>query len=166
MKARQTFLAALLSVALTPLAACSQKSDSASTPISTSPQTSASAAGTRDNAACDGLAATLGAWGASFTDASGGLADAGGDVGKTQAVVDKVRAMNTKTASDLRAEAGKTADAAVKKVAVDLAVSLDKVNTQLDVRQIAQNPDKLTAIFDVPEYAAAAEAYEKVCGTA
>ena len=117
-----------------------------------------------DKAACETLSVKLGAWGASFAEAVAGLAGAGNDVNKVKAVVDKVKAANTKTAAELRAEASKTSDTGVKKVANDLASTLEKINTQLDPNQIAQDPDKLTAIFDGPEYVASAEAYEKLCG--
>jgi hypothetical protein len=118
----------------------------------------------QDKAACEAITLKLSAWGAAFADAAAGLASAGNDVNKVKAVVDKAKAANSKFATELRAEGAKTSDAAVKKVANDLATALEKINGQLDPNQIAQNPDKLTAIFDAPEYAASAEAYEKLCG--
>jgi len=176
---RRVLVVATLWATLLPVAACSDKSptDKANPPAGGSPGASASpgasgapggpgtVTGTaKDKAACEAISVTLSTWGASFAEAAGGLSAAGGDAAKVKAVVDKVKAANTKTAGELRAQANKTSDASVKKVANDLAAALDKVNTQLDPNQIAQDPDKLTAIFDAPEYAASAEAYEKVCG--
>ena len=116
-----------------------------------------------DKEACTRVATKLGEWGRAFADAAGGLAAAGTDVGKVQGVVNAVKAANTKFATELRGEASKTKDAGVKRVTSDLAGALDKINTELDAAKIAKDPDALTAAFDQPWYAAAAEAYEKVC---
>jgi acetylornithine deacetylase/succinyl-diaminopimelate desuccinylase-like protein len=116
-----------------------------------------------DKEACTRVATKLGEWGQAFANAAAGLAQAGSDTGKVQTVVNGVKAANTKFAGDLRAEASKTKDEAVKKVTSDLAAAMDSVNSQLDAAKIAKDPDSLTAAFDQPAYAAAAEAYEKVC---
>jgi hypothetical protein len=179
---RRILVVAMLCATFLPVAACSDKpaadaanakptasgsaAPSASTGPSGAPEGSAVTGTAKDKGACEAISVTLSAWGASFAEAAAGLSTAGGDVNKVKPVVDKVKAANTKAAGELRAQANKTSDASVKKVANDLAASLEKVNTQLDPNQIAQDPDKLSAIFDAPEYAASAEAYEKVCGTA
>ena len=87
-------------------------------------------------------------------------------MGKVQVVVDKVKAANTKFAAELRAEGDKSKDPQVKKVAGELAVALEKINTSLNAQQVAANPDALTAMFDSPEYTTAADNYEKLCGGA
>lgn len=117
----------------------------------------------KDKDACTRVATKLGEWGQAFANAAAGLAEAGTDTGKVQTVVNAVKAANSKFATELRGEASKTKDDAVKKVTSDLATSMDKINSQLDAAKIAQNPDALTAAFDQPEYATAAESYEKVC---
>jgi hypothetical protein len=40
---------------------------------------------------------------------------------------------------------------------------MDKINSLLDPGKVAKDPDALTAVFDDPAYATAAEAYEQVC---
>jgi len=116
-----------------------------------------------DKEACTRVATKLGEWGQAFANAAAGLGDAGSDVGKVQVVVNAVKAANTKFATELRGEASKTKDASVKQVTSDLAGAMDKINSELDAAKIAKDPEALTAAFDQPGYAAAAEAYEKVC---
>ena len=116
-----------------------------------------------DKEACTRVATKLGEWGQAFANAAAGLAEAGSDTGKVQNVVNAVKTANSKFAGELRTEASKTKDASVKKVTTDLAAAMDSINTQLDAAKIAKDPDSLTAAFDQPAYAAAAEAYEKVC---
>lgn len=116
-----------------------------------------------DKEACTRVATKLGEWGQAFASAAAGLPAAGTDTGKIQGVVNGVKAANTKFATELRGEASKTKDAQVKKVTTDMAAAMDKINTELDASKIAKDPDALTAAFDQPIYAAAAEAYEKVC---
>lgn len=177
---RRILVAAALCATLLPVAACSDSpgADNKANPsanASANPQGSAGPSGgpggsgqiggtAQDKAACEAISVKLSAWGAAFAEATAGLSSAGNDSAKVKAVVDKAKAANTKAASELRAEAAKTGDAAVKKVATDLAGALEKINTQLNADEIAKDPDKLVAIFDAPEYAASAEAYEKVCG--
>jgi len=116
-----------------------------------------------DKEACTRVATKLSEWGEAFATAASGLPAAGTDASKIQGVVNAVKAANTKFATELRAEASKTNDAGVKKVASDLAAAMDKINSELDASKIAKDPDALTAAFDQPGYAEAAEAYEKVC---
>jgi len=172
---RRILVAAVLCAALVPVAACSPKSgpdtaakSSASANASTGPSGSTGGgpgATATDKAACEAMSAKLSTWGAAFAEAAGGLTDAGSDVNKVKVIVDKTKAANSAAAAGLRAEAGKTSDPVAKKVATDLATALEKANTQLDPNQIAQNPDKFTGVFSSTEYAAAAEAYEKACGS-
>jgi hypothetical protein len=140
-------------------AATATASDQASSPA-------VGATGTAsDKAACARVAGRLGEWGQAFANAAAGLPAAGSDAGKVQAVVIAAKAVNSRFATDLRAEASKTKDAEVKKVTTDLAAALDKINSELDAQKIAQDHDALTAAFDQPGYAAAAAAYEKVCAS-
>jgi hypothetical protein len=117
----------------------------------------------KDKDACARVATKLGQWGEAFATAASGLAEAGTDVSKIQNVVNAVKAANTKFANELRAEASRTSDAEVKRVTTDMAAAMDKINTELDAGKIASSPDALTAAFDQPGYAAAAENYERVC---
>lgn len=183
---RRILVAAALCAALLPIAACSDKpaNNANPSPNSTSPGSvpgspgasgapgsstgpGGGATGTStDKAACEAISVKLGAWGGAFADAASGLSSAGNDVKKVEAIVNKVKAANTKFAGEIRAEGAKSRDPQVKKVADDLAGSLDKINGQLNAQKVADNPDSLVAIFEVPEYAAAAENYEKLCGAA
>jgi hypothetical protein len=117
----------------------------------------------QDKNACTNITARLSDWGLAFANAAAGLGSAGSDKAKIETVVNDTKAANAKFAGELRAEAGKTSDAEVKKVANDLAAALDKINGQLDPNKVAEDPNVLLSAFDLPEYAAAADAYEKVC---
>jgi hypothetical protein len=117
-----------------------------------------------DKAACESVTAKLSAWGTSFAAIVGELTGAGNDVKKIEPIVKKAQEANTKFAGELRAEAGKTKDAELKKTAEDLAGTLEKINTQLNPQQIAQDPNSLLAIFEMPEFAASADSFQKVCG--
>jgi hypothetical protein len=119
---------------------------------------------TADKAVCATLTTKLSDWGSSFAEVAGGLAAAGTDVSKVQPIVNNAKTANTKFATELRAEGGKSADPEVKKVAEGLAVTMEKINGQLNAEAIAKDPNALLAIFDTPEFAASAEAFEKVCG--
>ncbi|HCT78795.1 MAG TPA: hypothetical protein DGT23_19990 [Micromonosporaceae bacterium] len=181
---RRILVAAALCAALLPIAACSDKpannanpTANATSPGSTPSPGSSGAPGSpgpgggptgtsTDKAACEAISVKLGAWGGAFAEAAGGLSSAGNDVKKVEVVVNKVKAANTKFAGEIRAEGANSKDPQVKKVADDLAGSLDKINSQLSAQKVAENPDSLVAIFEVPEYAAAAENYEKLCGAA
>lgn len=182
---RRILVAAALCATLLPIAACSDGPESESTAqpgatTSTGAGASPGASGapgatgapgdapaaTTDKAACEALSAKLGTWGGEFATAASGITDAGNDVGKVQAVIDKVRAANSKFAEGLRAEGTKAKDAAVTKVAGDLAAALEKISSSLNAQQVAANPDALLAIFDSPEYMNAAETFEKLCGRA
>lgn len=176
----------LVAVALLGLAACSDNKPPAANPPagSSSPDTTGTTppdatptgapgtappgeAGTaKDKAACTAIVTKLSDWGLAFSNAVGGLGDAGNDAAKVDAVVKQAKAANSKFAGELRAEAAKTNDAQVKKVANDLAAAFDKANTQMDPQKIAKDPGALMAGFDAPDYGAAYEAYEKVCGGA
>ena len=171
----------VVAVALLGLAACSDDTPKAADPqagssagpsAGTIPDATGSGAPTApqggtgtatDKAACAAIETKLSEWGRAFGTAIGGLGAAGSDTAKVTEVVNQAKAANTRFADALRAEAGKTKDAHVKKVATDLGATLDKLNTQLDPQQIAKDPGALTAAFDSPGYAAATDAYEKVC---
>jgi hypothetical protein len=177
-------VAALCAATLLPLAACSDGPESESTALpgattssgatpgqSASPGATGGPGGgpvgtTTDKAACAAITVNLGAWGGAFAEAAGGLATAGNDTGKVQVVVDKVKAANTKFAGELRTAGDKSTDQQVKKVAGELAVALEKINTSLNAQAVAANPDALTAMFDSPEYTTASDNYEKLCGGA
>lgn len=116
-----------------------------------------------DKSACAAITGKLSEWGQAFANAAAGLSSANGDQAKVDAVVREVKAANTKFAGELKTEASKTGDAQVKKVANDLAAALEKINGQLDPKKVAQDPNVLLAAFDLPDYAMAADAYEKVC---
>jgi hypothetical protein len=178
---RRILAAVVLCATLLPVAACSGKSAADSANPSAKPSGASGSTGgpsgapgspgaggntgtASDKAACEAITVKLSAWGGAFADVLTGLASAGNDVNKVKAVVDKAKASNSKYAGELRAVAASTGDAAVKKVATDLAATLEQFNTRLDPNQIAQDPDKMTAMLEAPEYAASAEAYEKVCG--
>jgi hypothetical protein len=182
---RRILVVAALCATLLPIAACSDtpKSESTALPEASSSTGADSTPGagapgatgapgggapgaTTDKAACVAIATKLGTWGGAFADAVGGLAAAGNDVSKVQVVVDKIKAANTMFAGELRAEGDKSKDTQVKKVAGDLAAQLEKINTSISAQSVASNPDVLTAMFDTPEYMAAADNYEKVCGGA
>ncbi len=186
---RRILVAAALCATLLPIAACSDgpKSDSTALPGATSstgagatpgaggPSGAPGATGgpgggapgtTTDKASCEAITAKLGTWGGEFSTAASGIADAGSDVGKVQVVIDKVKAANTKFATELRNEGNKAKDAAVKKVAGDLAGVLDKISSSLNAQQVAANPDALLAVFDSAEYMNAADTFEKLCGRA
>lgn len=119
-----------------------------------------------DKEACKTIVTKLSEWGVAFGEAAAGIGNAGSDVEKVEAVVKEAKSANSKFAADLRAVASKTDDAEVKKVANDLAAALEKINTQLDAEKIAKDPGMLSTAFDLPEYAAAADAYERVCAGA
>jgi hypothetical protein len=116
-----------------------------------------------DKNACANITAKLTEWGLAFANAAAGLGSAGNDAGKIETVVKDVKAANAKFAGELRAEAGRTSDGEVKKVAGDLAGALDKINSGLDPKKVQQDPNVLLSAFDLPEYAAASDAYEKLC---
>src|SRR5262249_48815064 len=158
----------VLLVAIVAVGGCAQTGDPAAAPpgASQGPGASAGASGSpggqasgsptdkpvvigsaKDKEACTRVATKLGEGGQGFANAAAGLAEAGSDVGKVQNVVNAVKAANTKFAGELRAEAAKTSDEAVKKVTTDLAAAMDSVNGQLDAQKIAKDPDTLTAAF-------------------
>ncbi|WP_162908183.1 hypothetical protein, partial [Allorhizocola rhizosphaerae] len=116
-----------------------------------------------DKKACENITAKLTEWGLAFANAAAGLGSAGNDAGKIETVVKDVKSANAKFAGDLRAEAGKTGDGEVKKVANDLAAALDKINNGLDPKKVQQDPNVLLSAFDLPEYAEASTTYEKLC---
>ncbi|WP_026208575.1 hypothetical protein [Catelliglobosispora koreensis] len=179
---RRMLIAAALCLSLWPAAACSSggtsgdtgKNNTASPGASAgqdgaSPGASGSPGATTggtstDKAACDAVTAKLSAWGTTFAEIVGRLGSAGNDVKKIEPIVKDAQAANTKFAGELRAEAAKAKDAELKKTAEGLAATLDKINGSLNAQKIAQDPNSLLAIFDSPEFAASAEAFEKICG--
>lgn len=116
-----------------------------------------------DKAACESVRTKLSEWTMAFAQATSKLPEAGNDVRKIEAIVKDARDANGKFATALRAEAGKTKDEQVKKVTTDMAAALDKVSSSLDAQKIAADSTSLNAVFDAPEYAAAADAFEKAC---
>lgn len=116
-----------------------------------------------DKAACETVRTKLSEWTMAFAQATSKLPEAGNDVRKIETIVKDARDANGKFAAALRGEAGKTKDEQLKKVASDMAAALDKVSSSLDAQKIAADSTALNAVFDAPEYAAAADAFEKAC---